>query len=164
MPVSIGTPLSSLRSTSALAASMRSQCWPYSLPRAATRAGWPPAGTCQSTEITGAPWLATASANSGSPTLTTPTCCGSATLAGCVIHTSAPALPRTARHGPGDVEELGVRDRGHAFARGGGQRLLRGQVGLAPAARLPGQRGRPVRDLSRHPGDLGRRGAPEQGP
>ena len=51
----------------------------------------------ESTEITGAPWLATASANSGSPTLTTPTCCGSgAALAGCVIPASAPALPRAA--------------------------------------------------------------------
>src|SRR5215831_4113931 len=164
MPVSIGTPLSSLRSTSALAASMRSQCWPYSLPRAATRPGWPPAGTRQSTEITGAPWLATAAANSGSPTLTTPTCCGSAVLAGCVMGSSAPALPRAAGQGPGNVEELSIGGCGRAPAGGGDQRFLGGQVGLAPATCLPGQRGGPGCDVPGHPADLVRRGTAQGGP
>src|SRR5262245_59508297 len=104
--------------------------------------------------MTGAPWPATASANSGSPTFTTPTCCGSAVLTGCVMGSSAPALPRAAGHGPRDVEELGVGSSARAPAGGGDQRLLGGQVGRPPAARLPGQRGRPARDVTGHPGDL----------
>src|SRR6266480_343738 len=114
--------------------------------------------------MTGAPWLTTASANSGRPTFTTPTRCGSAVLAGCAMDSSAPALARAAGHGPGDVEELGVGVRGRAPSGGGDQRLLRGLVGLAPATCLPGQRGRPGRDIPGHPADFLWRGTAQGGP
>ncbi len=72
-----GTPVSRRRSTSALAASISGPRSPYSLVRARTASGSPPAGGRQSTWVTVPPWARTASANIGRPTFTTSIASGS---------------------------------------------------------------------------------------
>ncbi len=79
MPTSMGTPVSSRRTTSALASSTAAPWRPYSRVRAATSSRSPPAGGRQSTWVTGRPWSRMASANKGSPRLTTDTSVGSST-------------------------------------------------------------------------------------
>ncbi len=91
MATSIGVPWSSRRATSALAASMAADRFPYRRLSAATTSGSPSAGGRQSTWTTGRPWSAMASANSGRPRLTTSTSSGSWTVLNgttpwCVTH------------------------------------------------------------------------------
>src|SRR6516225_1777060 len=148
MPASTGMPRSSLARTSALAASIRSAWIPYSRLSAATAAGWPPAGTRQSTETTGAPCSRIASPNSGRPTLTTPTRDGS---------DRDGVISRSVHREPG------VLARG-AAAGGGYQRVLGGPVSLPPALCLVGQLAGLRRGLVGHPDHLVRSGAAESGP
>src|SRR5215467_15020789 len=121
-------------------------------------AGWPPAGTRQSTEMTGAPCSATAPANSGSPTFTTTTRAGRG-LAGCVI---VPPF----RFGPagrrgGDAGELRVRGRRRTPAGGRHPRPLGVEVARLPGPRLRRELACLGAHLPRHPGYLGRGGAAE---